>query len=133
MIHPWGPTQEGEVATTTSSFTLGDLVFHRGAASGVRRGIVSAIESHLKWDEMKEHDTTEVIVAGANGHFAKPGDSGSLVFNKRGAAVGMIMGGPNRSKTKWSGKGAAYMTPISTLFDDIERETGYVVSLPNIN
>lgn len=107
----------------TGKMRIGTKVMLFGAKTGVSHGTFNAIESTDQWPELNGKITSERVVTGTEGIFARPGDSGGFVINEEGELVGMLFGGPDQRG------GPGYVTPIEELVADIRARTGRSLEL----
>jgi len=91
-----------------------DMAVKFGRSSGFTRGTFSAIKSHCKL-QYSLGETIEHLFVGSGGltPFGERGDSGSWVLGEKGQLGGMLIGG--QEQHGWS-----YVTPISSVLDDIQ-------------
>lgn len=76
----------------TSEVSVGDKVRKSGRTSGLNSGSVKVVQATIKIGMGDAGDATfgdQVVVT----HMAQPGDSGSLVVNEKGQAVGLLSAG----------------------------------------
>jgi hypothetical protein len=123
-------------------------VMKRGRTTGWNQGVISAVKSIHRHEEMKGakkvrstivRDGIEggfhnivcysILVPGDESHelFLKAGDSGSLILLNEQSTPGVIVGlgfGSNRSTY------ASYMVPMDLVLDDIKESTGMEVLEP---
>lgn len=89
-----------------------------GRTTGYTTGKINGVMSSVSFTN-HTYRTTELCVVGDRGvPFADEGDSGAWVLNEHDSVIGMVFAGdvPNRICT--------YITPITYLFDSIEKVTG---------
>ncbi|RSL66738.1 hypothetical protein CEP54_003574 [Fusarium duplospermum] len=104
-----------------------ETVWKVGSTTGPTAGVLSPnfrpVSTLLDDEYMGDHTSVESVVIGhpqagttGDGVFALPGDSGGIVFNKEGAAVGLVFTGQRPSFSK---QGVSYVTPLDDVFDDM--------------
>jgi hypothetical protein len=106
----------------------GEMIFKKGASTGPTSGRFSRLKTDvtLKDDAHLEavmgtdkYHSREFLFVGCPGTewLAKTGDSGSVVFNEEGRAVGLLFRGhkAQQGPDTW-----AYITPIQDIFADIK-------------
>jgi hypothetical protein len=110
----------------------GTVVFKSGCSTGRTEGLINSVhEVRLayakdpKTGSIEKVATWEFSVADSRGSkFSAPGDSGSFVYDKAYAAIGLLTSGDERA-------GATSFTPLIDIFRDIKEVTGAVdVRLP---
>jgi hypothetical protein len=111
-----------------SSITNGQLLFKKGASTGLTAGNFSQIRSkvtlgddaHLEaimGTDKYHSDELQCIGSPSTEWLAQNGDSGSIVFDSKGRAVGLLFRGhiALQAANSW-----AYITPIEDVFADIK-------------
>ncbi|KZZ93827.1 hypothetical protein AAL_05543 [Moelleriella libera RCEF 2490] len=102
-------------------------LYKNGAASGTTRGrwlgtyqsiVALPHDSHLNGAI-----SSEFMVFGEpkDSEFAKPGDSGAVVFTDNGEAIGLVFTGSRPHQTKAA---YTYVTPLADIFADIRARVG---------
>lgn len=110
---------------TLGQLTSGKPVYKVGSASGATVGYFNRYKSvaFIKHDRhLPRKETRECMVMGKQGAiFAKPGDSGSVVFTELGEAVGLVFTGviPQQSSDSHT-----LVTPLEDVFDHIKKISG---------
>lgn len=119
-----------EALETVDWRLLGETVSVLGGASGYREGVVELVDADVRGlcYAMSDKDTcranfTGVFVVRGTGKepFARPGDSGALVFRRSGdrlCALGMVLAG----LTLADGTSRALVVPLSALLALLDRE-----------
>ncbi|KAJ3517954.1 hypothetical protein NM208_g14630 [Fusarium decemcellulare] len=112
----------------------GTGVWKFGSSTGPTYGTVDDIRTkmHMKDDEYlddkKSRYSTEYTVigrsSGVGGKFSGFGDSGSVVFNSLGEAVGLLFSGQKPDAAK---NGYSLVTPIEDVLEDIKASSGGVI------
>lgn len=128
------PISEIKASTTRPIPTDGDRHCHpslRVLKCGLKTGWTIAEAASIRSDcqRTRGHISMEIFIpnAFALAQFSAVGDSGSIVFDFRGRAVGMIHGG--NAKEGSTENIATYATPIEDLLKDIEQELGVSVAI----
>lgn len=109
------------------NWRIGDLenvgaVYKAGRSTGYTKGTYSDLESAHVATVIKDGKevikvTKEHCITGDNGkYFSLPGDSGSLVFNRRGEVLGLLFAGSEQ-------RPISYFTHVTNLFADIKKVT----------
>ncbi|KAG2421711.1 hypothetical protein HFD88_005687 [Aspergillus terreus] len=124
-----GPNKLGKgiALRVASSNDLNDLsdgpLFIEGRSSGSSEGAYSGLRPALIAEKMVDGiitlmGTIEHSATGYNGEsFSRPGDSGSLIYQRPGKVVGMVFAG-----IEW--RGITLFTRIDDLFEDINQRMG---------
>lgn len=115
---------KGIAFRVASSNNLNDLsdepLFIEGRSSGSSEGAYSGLRPALIAEKMVDGiitrmGTIEHSATGYNGEsFSRPGDSGSLIYQRPGKVVGMVFAG-----IEW--RGITLFTRIDDLFEDINQ------------
>lgn len=118
--------------TEDEIFKHPDLVVGKfGAMTGLTYGVSNDIMSvvrHPSGNDSKVSD--EWCIIGIGGLFSEPGDSGSVVWDRKTHQIGgIITAGSGDAWGRESKLDVTYATPIERLLDDI-RESGFNVELP---
>ena len=94
-----------------------------GRTTNLTTGRFSFIKSHCRLPD-SPHETKEHVFCSVHAVFSDHGDSGAWVFNENGNLGGMLVGG--HEQQTWT-----YVTPMTKIFEDIERQLGCKVMLPD--
>ncbi|KPM38379.1 hypothetical protein AK830_g8194 [Neonectria ditissima] len=104
------------------TMTAGTKVFKVGAATQMSIGSYSRYKTDCKISEdgyMNIGISSEFVVIGrGNIEFANHGDSGAVVFDEEGRAVGLLFSGQTPQQAEG---GYALVTPIEDVFDHIKK------------
>jgi hypothetical protein len=73
-------------------------------------------------------ESVEWCFVGGKYNFSRKGDSGSFVLSHLSELGGVVIGGAMDNYNYLT-----YVTPISEVFQDIERRLGYTVHLPEVD
>jgi hypothetical protein len=113
------------IAFTTTPAEPAEMLFKLGRASGLSSAPYSGLDTckiasrvsngQTVYLETWEHTFTHG--RGSGKFVCRPGDSGSLVFNKDKKVVGLFFGGSDTQDV-------GYFTSTRDLFDDIKRSIG---------
>ncbi|KAI9781535.1 MAG: hypothetical protein M1839_005950 [Geoglossum umbratile] len=115
--------------TDTVIMDSGDEAIKWGRMTGYTMGTFNSIKSNCRLPDSNGLSTEWCFVGKARRDFADRGDSGSFVTSRSGKLGGMVIGGSEREP---GGCCLAYVTPIKEVFDDIERQLGCSISLPEV-
>jgi hypothetical protein len=120
----------------------GDWVTKIGPRTGITTAEVNSMDRRVQWvpwkgewdvnepeeknsgEEEPGRTTWEVELFSHDADFVRPGDSGSLVYGRRGEILGVVF-----AIDSWPGRfNMSFMTPIHVVPEDIERQTegGYL-------
>ncbi|KAL6355808.1 hypothetical protein LRP88_09391 [Fusarium phalaenopsidis] len=131
---PYARTFGGLLQQPSGSFkdkimAVGASVWKVGATSGPTNGtfnkykVKCTIKDHVHVADTPRCYSKEFVVIGneissqgQSGRLCGPGDSGSVVFDARGQAIGLLFGGQVPSQTA----GYGLVTPIKDVFEDIK-------------
>lgn len=119
------PTAAGFSATPLSSRSpvAGDRVFKKGAATGITSGFVvsSSTAEQVKLGGAWRDAPNQILVRSLDDRkpFSSEGDSGALLLDEQGAAVGLLWGANNRGESL-----ASHLRPILHLLGiELARES----------
>ena len=98
-----------------SRLSKGDYVWKKGRASGVTTGMANRLDRSVHWGPPYDMVSNEIEVISDSKSFAEPGDSGSMVTNKNGELVGMVIGKDCQAND--------YDIGIVSSFDTIQADT----------
>lgn len=114
---------------------FGSQVSKTGPATGWTRGVVSLRHGFVKLGAPTYTMEYTITNSEHGNRFSEQGDSGAVVFNARGEAVAMVLGGSVGERKVLKGHESlgrvccSYLTPLSLVFARIKRLTGKDVEL----
>jgi hypothetical protein len=115
--------------TDTTVMDIGDRAVKWGRTTGHTAGTFNSIKSDVHLPD-SDGPSREWCFIGRNwGDFGGLGDSGSFVLSKDGDLGGLLFGGSQRGLGEFV---LSYVTPITEVFSDIEKQLGYSVHLPEV-
>jgi hypothetical protein len=105
---------------------LDTKVWKAGRTTGLTEGVVDIIELDQFLVDYSSGNSRKVlrfdrqiVVSGTGaGAFSKPGDSGSLVYDDEGTAIGLLFAGSPYGGR--NGRGVTYCNPIATVLDVLD-------------
>jgi hypothetical protein len=105
----------------TAPLTYAEKVYKVGRTTGLTEGVVTAVEVDnisVTYDQSTATFDSQIEVRSTgNNSFAAGGDSGSLVFDERNLAIGLIFGGTLQEGSGSSG--LVYVNPLDTVLNDL--------------
>ncbi|PHH77701.1 hypothetical protein CDD80_307 [Ophiocordyceps camponoti-rufipedis] len=115
-----------EPNTTLASIVEGEQLYKIGTITGATKGVFNEFKTCIRSDPssylpLPGEESQEYTIFGS---FAKPGDSGSIVFKGSGEAVGLLWGGKGVHQTS---EPFTFVTPLDDVFAHIKEVSGGVI------
>jgi hypothetical protein len=125
---PLKPPPDGTPGRGLDRLKPGDNVYKMGANTGISLGLFDGFKPDCKIHDERQTGldnllSTEYMFIGRPDHnpdddrFADVGDSGAVVFDEQGRALGMLFTGQSPQQC---GRGMCLVTPIEEIFEDIK-------------
>jgi len=121
LHHRYNATSDDVITSIAKTFKR-DVVVKIGRSSGTTIGEISEMRRKMQWGGgVMSHEIEAKSIASGK-EFARPGDSGSMVYNLGLEWVGMVFAADTFAEL-------GFLTPAHDIMDDIQAKTGGTISL----